>query len=240
MQKNRLICGDLFNVWTKIGKFDCLIADPPDNIGLKYNSYKDKKSKQDYIRFLSKSLIVFKTLSPIVWVSFNAKWMFPICAFLENCYRNDPDWEYRILINTFTFGQHNKHDCGNGYRPLLRFKRKDAPLYPNAIKVPSQRQLSGDKRAAPGGKVPLDVWNFERITGNCKERRSYHPTQLREGMIKRIIDFSTLPGQSICDVFSGTGTVLRACKDRNITSIEIDPYYCNKISREHNIPLEKI
>lgn len=237
---NRLICGDLFNVWTKIGKFDCLIADPPDNIGLKYKSYSDKLSEDDYLKFFRKSLMIFRCLSPVIWVSFNAKWIFPVCKLVEDSLKNHPNkWEYKLFINTYAFGQHNKRDCGNGYRPLLRLRRAGTPLYPDAIKVQSKRQIIGDKRAAPGGKVPLDVWDFERITGNCKERRSYHPTQLREGMIKRIIDFSTLPGQSVCDVFSGTGTVLRACNDRNITSIELDKYYCKQIAKEHKLKIEE-
>lgn len=240
MQKNRLICGDFLKVWTKLGKFDCIILDPPDNIGLKYNSFQDNLSDDDYRRFLTKILLVSRTLSPIVWMSFNARWIFTVGEIVNSALKFRSDCEAKLFINTFTFGQHNKHDCGNGYRPLLRFMKKGTPLYPDAIKVPSIRQLTGDKRAAPGGKVPLDVWNFERITGNCKERRSWHPTQHREAMIKRIIDFSTLPGQSVCDVFSGTGTVLRACNDRNITSIEIDKYYCKQIAKEHKLKIEVI
>lgn len=234
---NRLICGDVFKVLPKLGKFDCLIADPPDNIGLKYKSYKDKKSDQDYINFLSHLIWLCKTYSKISWISFNSKWIFDIGYIIK---KRPDNFEHKLFINTFTFGQNNKHDCGSGYRPLLRIKSPNAPIYPNAIKVPSWRQLHGDKRAATGGKVPLDVWNFERITGNCKERRSYHPTQLREGMIKRIIDFSTLPGQSVLDLFSGTGTVLRACKDRDITSIELDKFYCKQIAKEHKLKIEII
>ena len=80
-------------------------------------------------------------------------------------------------------------------------------------------------------------------------------------MIERIIKFSTLPGEAICDVFSGTGTVLRAVKNlsddprhfvlpdgkpapyiepyRNpVTSIELSPGYCEKIADEHGLTVE--
>lgn len=234
---NKLYCGDVFKVVPKLGRFKCLIADPPDNIGLKYNSYKDKKSEQDYEIFLKSLLLLCMQHGDISWISFNAKWILSIGKLLA-LYPNN--FEFKMFVNTFTFGQNNTKDCGNGYRPLLRIKRPSAILYPNAIKVPSWRQLNGDKRATPGGRVPLDVWQFERITGNCKERRKFHPTQLREGMIKRIIDFSTLPGESVGDLFSGTGTVLRACKDRDITSIEIDKLYCKEIAKEHNLKIERI
>lgn len=227
-----LYCGDVFKILPTLGQFDVIIADPPDNIGLKYKSYKDKQTEKEYTAFLLNLIHLCKTYSKISWISFNAKWIFKIGYILGT----RPDsFEHKLFINTFTFGQNNKYDCGSGYRPLLRIKSSKINIYPDAIKVPSWRQLHGDKRATAGGKVPLDVWNFERITGNCKERRGYHPTQLREAMIKRIIDFSTLPGQSVCDLFSGTGTVLRACKDRDITSIELDQFYCKQIAKEHNL-----
>ena len=73
-------------------------------------------------------------------------------------------------------------------------------------------------------------------------------------MIERIIKFSTLPGDSICDAFSGTGTVLRTIDNltadirqldgwthpaRNpVTSIELSPTYCEKIATEHNLAVE--
>lgn len=231
----KLYCGDVFDILPMLSKFNCIIADPPDNIGLKYNSYSDNKSELDYHYFLHDCVSLFTKKADITWISFNAKWIFKVGMTTELITSTYPDLEAKLFINTFSFGQNNKYDCGNGYRPLLRLKHKDAKLYPDSIKVPSWRELHGDKRAALGGRVPLDVWNFERITGNCKERRTYHPTQLREAMIKRIVDFSTVPGDSVCDTFSGTGTVLRACKDREITSIEIDRFYCEEIAKEHKL-----
>ena len=238
---NNLYCGNVFEVLPKLNqRFDVIIADPPDGIGLKYNSFNDKISETNYQLFLTECIAIFTKYSNIVWISFNSKWIFSLGLIIKLFESNSHDWKAKLFINTFTFGQSNKKDCGNGYRPLLRLTHKDAKLYPNAIKVPSWRQLNKDKRAAAGGKVPLDVWNFERITGNCKERRQYHPTQLREAMIKRIVDFSTLPGDTIGDFFSGTATPLRAIKDRNITSIEIDRFYCEQIAKEHNLEIKVI
>lgn len=63
-------------------------------------------------------------------------------------------------------------------------------------------------------------------------------------MIERIIKFSTLPGDAICDCFSGTGTVLRAVQnlgnDRQVTSIELDGGYCQKIADEHGLTFETL
>jgi len=245
VSNHRLICGDVLDVLPTLGRFKCLIADPPDNLGLKYDGYKDRMDDFDYVWLLSRWATAFMEHADIVWISFNAKWLIGFGKTLDHALSLFDDYDARIFIQSFTFGQNNNNDCGNGYRPLLRLKHRDAKLYPEAIRIPSWRQLNGDKRAAVGGRVPLDHWGeFPRITGNCKERRVWHPTQLREGMIERIIKFSTLPGDPICDVFSGTGTVLRAVHNLNITaplnkpwgpvtSIELSPTYCDKIAAEH-------
>jgi hypothetical protein len=254
---NRLICADVLDVLPTLGRFKCLIMDPPDNIGLHYSEFEDDKPDDEYVAWLDD--VIFRAIkhADIVWVSFNAKWIFDVGLIAKGVKEFFKDYEARLFIQSFTFGQNRNSDCGNGYRPLLRLKHRDAKLYPQAIRVPSWRQLNGDKRAAVGGRVPLDCWDeFPRITGNCKERRSWHPTQLREGMIERIIQFSTLPGEPICDCFSGTGTVLRAAgnlgtwgvyesdgvgwvEPRNpVTSIEIDPKYCSAIAAEHGLNVE--
>jgi len=238
MSEHKLICGDCFEVLPTLGFFDCLVADPPDAIGLKYNSFNDKMTDSEYRDFLWKCLNLFVEHAEISWISYNARWTFLMGSLVERLLNTRQDIEAKPFVTTFTFGQNRKTDCGSGHRPLLRLRHKDAPLYPEQIKVPSWRQLHGDKRAAKGGRVPLDHWDeFPRVTGNSKQRRCYHPTQLPEGLVERCVKLSTLPGDSVLDVFSGTGTVIRVCKRiaRSTTSIEIDPFYCEKITEEHGL-----
>ncbi len=247
--EHKLICGDCLEILPELGFFGCLIADPPDAVGLKYNSYDDNMTGNEYRSFLWKCLNLFIEHAGISWISYNARWTFLMGSLVERLLDNRHDIEAKPFISSFTFGQNKKTDCGNGYRPLLRLRHKDAPLYPEQIKIPSWRQLNNDKRAAGGGRVPLDHWNFllkwseghwnefPRVTGNSKQRRRYHPTQLPEGLVERCVKLSTTPGNSVLDVFSGTGTVIRACKRiaRTTTSIEIDPLYCEKIAEEHSL-----
>ena len=120
--------------------------------------------------------------------------------------------EAKPCVQTFTFGQHNHHDLGNNHRPLLRLRWRNAPLYPDAIRVPSWRQENGDKRADPRGRVPGDVFDFTRVTGNSKQRRTWHPTQLNEGLVERCLKLTTPTGGTVLDPFGGTGTTLRVCK----------------------------
>lgn len=232
----RLIHGDCLEVFKSMQpQFDCIFADPPDNIRLGYYGYEDDLSEKQYRSLLYQWVEHFTLAAPVVWISFNARWTLAMARVMDRFIELQDDWEFKPFVQTFTFGQNNRHDCGNGHRPLWRLKHTSAPLYPDAIKVPSWRQQNGDKRAAPGGRVPLDVWDFPRVTGNSKQRRSWHPTQLNEGLVERAILLSTQPGDSVCDPFGGTGTTLRVCKrlERDCTLIEASEVYCDRIQEEH-------
>jgi hypothetical protein len=123
---------------------------------------------------------------------------------------------------------------------LLRLRRADAPLFPDVIRVLSWRQKNGDKRADPRGRVPGDVFDFPRVTGNSRQRRSWHPTQLHEGLVDRCLRLTTPPGGRVLDPFAGTGTTLRVCRRAGFacTLVEIDPEYCAWIAEEHGLAIE--
>ncbi len=219
-------------------EIDTLFADPPDNIGLGYETYKDRCPESEYVGLLQQWLCCFVAKARTVWFSYNAKWSFEVgrivCA-LQDGYGKGI--EAKPCVQTFTFGQHSHHDLGNNHRPLLRIQRAGAPLYPDAIRVPSWRQENGDKRADPRGRVPGDVFDFTRVTGNSKQRRPWHPTQLNEGLVERCLRLTTPPGGMVVDPFAGTGTTLRVAKKLgfNCTLFEIDPTYCENIAMEHRL-----
>ena len=219
-------------------EIDTLFADPPDNLGLAYDSYKDKLTKDQYVGMLQQWLCMFVAKARTVWFSYNAKWTFEvgrIVCDLQNSY--EQGIECKPCVQTFTFGEHNHFDLGNNHRPLLRIQRTGAPLFPDTIRVPSWRQLNGDKRADPRGRVPGDVFDVPRVTGNSKQRRSWHPTQLGETLVERCLKLTTPPGGYVVDPFAGTGTTLRVCKPNgfNCTLVEIDTGYCKHIAEEHGM-----
>ncbi len=232
----QLLEGNIFDKMPVCGHATCIIADPPDAIGLKYKNSTDKMKTDEYEQFMWDCLNLFVLHTDIVWVSYNAKWTNMMGHLVYQLLKEHSSLESKTFCQTFSFGQHNSRDCGNGFRPILRLKDKtDAILYPDQIRVPSWRMLNGDKRANPKGCVPLDVWAFPRVTGNSKQRRKWHPTQLHEGLVERAIKLSTQEGDTVYDAFSGTGTVMRVCErlNRNVVSFESDPFYCKKLREEH-------
>lgn len=158
---NTLINGDCMKVLYTHERVQCAFADPPDNIGLSYATYDDKKADEEYVRWLEELLSLMIVRADTTWLSFNAKWTFEVGRIFSSLIARFADSERKLegkpCTQVFTFGQYNKHDLGNNHRPLWRLKWDDAPLYPDAIKVPSWRERNGDKRAKPGGRVPGDV-----------------------------------------------------------------------------------
>lgn len=248
-----------------------IFMDPPDNIGLSYDEYQDNLADAQYVALLERWVRTACDLADTVWVSFNSKWTLGMAEIA----RAINDREFKPCVQTFSFYQHNKHDLGNAHRPLWRFRKPDAGLYPEQARIQSWRQLNGDARADARGKVPGDAFDFKlqeknrrdwheraievggyivdplipddhfdftRVTGNSKQRRDWHPTQLNEGLVKRCIQLSTKPGDWVIDMFGGTGTTLRVCKDlgdRHCTLIELDQGYCENIAKEHSMVLRE-
>jgi len=218
--------------WTTI------LADPPDNIGLGYQSYRDRLPDDQYVKLLRQWLSLFVLRAKTVWFSYNARWTFEVGKIvLDILGLRTGEVEAKPCVQTFTFGQHRHDDLGNNHRPLLRLRWRDAPLRPDAIRVPSWRQENGDKRADPRGRVPGDHFDFPRVTGNSKQRRPWHPTQLNEGLVERCIKLTTPEGGTVLDPFAGTGTTLRVCKRLGLpcTLVELDALYCAKIAEEHGM-----
>jgi DNA modification methylase len=240
MKPYRLYCMDCIDylLTQSDRRWDTIFADPPDNIGLKYKGFKDSIPESDYINLLRKWLKIFLEHSRCVWFSYNAKWWAQIGRIVtefEGYYGKNI--EAKPCVQTFTFGQHNQHDLGNNHRPLLRIRWSDAPLYPDAIRVPSWRQEHGDPRADPRGRVPGDVFDFPRVVGNSKQRRKWHKTQLNEDLVERCLKLTTSQGEHVLDPFAGTGTTLRVCQriDRACTLVELSRHYCVHIAAEYEM-----
>ncbi len=237
--EHKLICADWMDAIQVVGDdyYACAFADPPDNTGLKYDGYDDNLEPDDYFGLLSKWFRKLVQVAGVSWISYNSKWTAEVGAIVADIRRSTPGLQTKHCVQTFTFGQHNKYDLGNGYRPLWRLRWEDAEIYPDQIRVESKRQQIGDPRANPNGKVPLDTFDFPRVPGNAKQRRTWHKTQLHEGLIERCIKLSTAEGDRVLDPFGGTGTVLRVCRriDRYSTTCEVSQEYCRLIAQENEM-----
>ena len=59
---------------------------------------------------------------------------------------------------------------------------------------------------AARGKLPTDVWWHTIVPTNGREKTGY-PTQKPEGIVRRMLQASTRPGDWCLDCFAGSGTL---------------------------------
>ncbi|MEK7992454.1 MAG: site-specific DNA-methyltransferase, partial [Planctomycetota bacterium] len=141
------------------------------------------------------------------------------------------------IIWHYTFGQQTKNKFARAHTHIFYFVTDEKHFTFNdcAVRVPSDRQLIyNDRRANPVGKMPDDVWEgYSRVCGTFKERAGWHPCQMPESLLKRIIAASSNPGDCVLDPFSGSGTTAAAAyqSGRDYVGIEISQTYVENSNR---------
>jgi len=83
--------------------------------------------------------------------------------------------------------------------------------------------LVGPEKARRG-KLPTDTW-WHTIVGTNSRERSGYPTQKPVGVIRRILEASSSPGDRVLDFFAGSGTVGECCLklDREFILMDNNP-----------------
>jgi DNA modification methylase len=246
---NKIICGDCIEILGEVSEpfADLIFADPPFNIGYKYDKYYDKVKSKNYIAWTKEWMgVCKKVLKPngsfyIAIGDGYAANVKVIADELELFMRNWIIWHY-------TFGQQMKNKFARAHTHILYFvKNKDNFTFnADATRVISDRQkVYKDKRAYREGKMPDDVWDeYPRVCGTFEERVEDFPCQMPEGLLARVIRSSSNEGDWILDPFSGSGTtaVVAHKLNRIYTGIEISKRYVKesekRIKESEGLPVE--
>lgn len=203
-----------------LGKIDLIIADPPDNVGLKYIGFKDKQKTWEYEANIQLWLGMMADLTKgPIFFTFNEKWT----RMVENAIVAVGLPIIQRMQWYYTFGQDQttKGKYALCYRPIYWLNSEY--VRPDMIKIPSARQTKyKDKRAAKGGKMPPNVWEFPRVCGTYKEKRKWLPTQLPEILVERIVQGHCRPNGRVLDPFIGTGTTAIICQRLGLNCVGIE------------------
>lgn len=80
------------------------------------------------------------------------------------------------------------------------------------------------KEKAERGKLPTDVWWHTIVPTTGREKTGY-PTQKPEGVLRRIVQASSRPGDRVLDLFAGSGTTgaVAAALGRDAVLIDDNP-----------------
>lgn len=242
---NRVVCGDCIEVLGNVRApfADLIFADPPFNIGYKYDKYYDKVEKTNYIGWTKEWMkACASVLKPggSFYIAIGDDYAANVKVIADEIGLIMRNW----IIWHYTFGQQTREKFARAHTHIFYFVNEGGEFTFNdhAVRVPSDRQLIyNDRRANPKGKMPDDVWNsYPRVCGTFKEREGWHPCQMPEGLLKRIIIVSSNPGDCVLDPFSGSGTTAAVAFQlgRNYAGIEISEEYCEN-SRKRLASLKK-
>jgi len=230
--RNNIICGDCIEILGKAKKptADLIFADPPFNIGYKYDKYYDKVKSKNYIAWTKDWMSACKSvLKPTgsFYIAIGDEYAANVKIIADEIGLFMRNW----IIWHYTFGQQTKNKFARSHTHIFYFvnDKNDFTFNDWAVRVPSDRQLIyNDSRANPKGKMPDDVWTeYSRVCGTFNERQLWHPCQMPESLLKRIITASSNPGDLVLDPFIGSGTTAAAALqlDRQYAGIDISKQY---------------
>lgn len=244
--QNKILLGDCLKLFKDIPdeSIDITFADPPFNLGKKYNSNKDHLALHEYLEWckswITEMVRVTKPTGSI-FVHNIPKWLTYFSTYLNEL----ADFKHWITWDAPTA------PMGKTLQPSnygILFYAKDAKLikfyeiryqHKRCRKCDYLLKDYGGKKASlhPFGPLISDVWtDIHRVKHN--KYRDVHPCQLPIHLMERVILMSTDEGDTVLDPFSGTGTTAIAAKrlGRKYIGFELDPLYKdvseNKLAQE--------
>lgn len=237
IEPNTIAVGDCVKILggSLFPEADLVFADPPFNIGYKYDLYEDTRKYEDYYAWTEKWMAACcNVLKPTgsFWVAIGDDYAAEVRIIARKLGLTLRNW----VIWHYTFGQNTKRKFARSHTHLFYWTKDPTEFTFNdmAVRVPSARQTTyADKRANPKGKIPDDVWSFSRVCGTFNERVKWHPCQMPEKVLERIVEVSSRPGDLVVDPFSGSGTtcVVAARLDRKYFGVDISKDYVREATR---------
>jgi len=233
MRVNEIYRGDCIEIMAGFPaeSVDLIFADPPFNIGVRYDNSPDNKDHDKYVEWSEdwiQAAVRLLKKNASFYVAIGDEY----AAEIRMIGREKGLFLRNWIIWHYTFGQHQRRKFSRAHTHIFYWVVNEENFTFNAddIRVPSARQkIYADKRANPKGRVPDDVWTFSRVCGTFKERVGKHPCQMPESLLERIILASSNKGDIVLDPFCGTGTTAAVAQklERNYIGIDVSPTYCD-------------
>ncbi|MCX7854575.1 MAG: site-specific DNA-methyltransferase [Anaerolineae bacterium] len=237
---NEVILGDALEVLATFPdeSVDLVFADPPYNLDKAYTTYDDEKDREVYLNWCNAWLDQYiRVLKPTgsLYVLNLPRWGMYHASYLNRrlYFQNWIVWDAlseprgKIMPAHYALLFYTKHPTNFTFN-YEEVGEIDARFYCLRSSCIRWRKARGDNQ-----KEPLtDIWwDVHRI--KHRRHRDYHPCQLPDALMERIIRLSTNPGDIVLDALAGTGTTVVAAArlGRRYIAIDIDPTYV-AITRE--------
>ncbi|MCS6907357.1 MAG: DNA methyltransferase [Anaerolineales bacterium] len=211
---------------------DLVFADPPYNLDKAYSQYEDERSREEYLEWCNSWLDEYvRILKPTgsLYLLNLPRWAMYHAVYLNRklYFQNWIVWDAlseprgKIMPAHYALLFYTRHptDFTFNYEAVSPI---DARFY-----CLRQGCIRERKRRGIDEKEPLtDIWwDIHRL--KHRRNRDFHPCQLPDALLERIILLSTNPGDIVVDALAGTGTtaVAAAKLGRRYVAIDIDFTY---------------
>lgn len=140
--------------------------------------------------------------------------------FGRECFLNEIIWSY-------DYGARSKRRWPSKHDTILVYVRDADAYYYDGESVDREPYMAPGlvtPAKAKRGKLPTDVWWHTIVPTNGREKTGY-PTQKPEGIVRRMVQASTQPGDWCLDFFAGSGTLgaVAAKLERRYVLIDSNP-----------------
>ena len=244
---NKIINGDVIGVLGKIpdNTVHLAITSPPYNVGKDYDSHNDKMNYEEYLNWLNKVWIeTERILVPGGRFCLNIaptgiKDFVPIHQDFTNrlrkigmTFRTEIIWYKQTMLKRTAWGSFkspsNPHIVPS-WEYVLIFSKNQNKLEGN----PEDADITKEEFM----KFSDGMWYIPPET-----QRNGHPAPFPEELIYRLIKFYSYKGNTVLDMFGGTGTVAVVAKKtgRNFIHIDISKEYCKVAAKRLSLAKEKL
>lgn len=236
-------CPDCVNKLMGGVKADMVMTDPPYNVNVSnaegMTIANDNMAADEFKEFLS---LAFKNLESnlkaggayYVWLAESTRFEFE-SGLREH---NLPIRQCLIWVkNSFTFGRQDykwKHEpCLYGWKPGAGHYFAEIFNFPTVIEDTefnidklSKEQLKGLLRDFISEEIETTI-----LRENKPQKNDLHPTMKPIPLIAHLIENSSRVGETVLDLFGGSGSTLIACEElsRKCYMMEYDPVYADVI-----------
>lgn len=243
--KHLLINGDCLNFLknVKSESVDLVLTDPPYFISYDGGKGWDSqwKNEDEYLSWCqewtqechrvlkpNRMMLVFGTLKTDTFIRYKL-----------NVLNNIPDFHSQNeIVWSYNWGGRTKENFARKHEYAWCYSKGEKFLF-NADDVRVERKQKINIRTGQPfqkGTIPTCVWEKNNHT-TSKEYVNWHPTQKPIEILNRAIRAYTNPGDTVMDIFSGSGSTMIACQqsDRLFIGSELDnEYYTKSIERYKN------
>jgi site-specific DNA-methyltransferase (adenine-specific) len=128
------------------------------------------------------------------------------------------------LIWAYDYGAKTKRRWPTKHETILVYVKNPSAYFFDSDAVDREPYMAPGlvtAEKAARGKMPTDVWWHTIVPTTGREKTGY-PTQKPEGVLRRMVQASSRPGDRVLDMFAGSGTLGAVAAPLGRNSVLID------------------